>query len=90
MHYIYVDSKEYYLFERPKGTLIPLSILGIEALRFMKLSDAVEYQRCNQGNFTFIADDDPRVTEYWSVINDWRKQTEDDADRYRALSVRRA
>jgi hypothetical protein len=85
MHYVYVDSTEYYRFHNPDTTFVPMSTEGIDALRFIKLADALHYKQENQANFTFIDDDDDRVAAYWKFNDQMEQWAEERADRNRKI-----
>lgn len=82
MHILYVDHDQYFNYHNPNSNLVPLSIAGVQELRFAKLSEAVQFYEDNRDNFTFIDGDDPRVTAYWRFLNMW-EQHEADSNRKR-------
>jgi hypothetical protein len=82
MHILYVDHDQYFKYHNPDSKLVPLSVAGIQELRFSKLSEAVDFFEANEDTFIFIEGDDPKVTAYWRWQENYRKwEAECEAER---------
>ena len=64
MHILYVDHDQYFNYHNPNSKLMPLSVAGVQELRFANLDDAARFKEENREKFIFIEGEDSRLTAY--------------------------